>query len=99
MLEMQLEISDVNLVQELQIDEVKLDQDIEFTQTLSTKNYNVLDNKPSINGTTLVGNYDEIDPTVPAWAKEQSPSFDAHVIGAITSEDAISLEELSKMFQ
>lgn len=34
------------------------------------RDYNKLENKPSINGTELIGNYDEIDPTVPSWAKE-----------------------------
>lgn len=38
-----------------------------------TSDYNKLANKPSINGTTLIGNYDEIDPTVPQWAKDDEP--------------------------
>ena len=38
-----------------------------------TKDYRKLDNKPSINGTELYDNYDEIDPTVPNWAKGEEP--------------------------
>lgn len=35
--------------------------------------YQALRNKPSINGTELVDNYNETDPTVPAWAKNEEP--------------------------
>lgn len=34
-----------------------------------TNNYKELKNKPKINNTELVDNYDEIDPTVPSWVK------------------------------
>lgn len=33
--------------------------------------YNKLKNKPSLGGRELVGNIDELDPQVPAWAKEE----------------------------
>lgn len=39
-----------------------------------TSDYQKLNNKPSINGTELFDNYDEIDPTVPNWAKGDEPT-------------------------
>ena len=33
--------------------------------------YEKLKNKPKINGNELIGNYDEKDPQVPSWAKEE----------------------------
>lgn len=41
--------------------------------TGGTRDYNKLLNKPSINSTELIGNYNEIDPTVPQWAKDSEP--------------------------
>lgn len=38
-----------------------------------TSDYRKLNNKPTINGTELYDNYDEIDPTVPDWAKREEP--------------------------
>ena len=35
--------------------------------------YLKLKNKPSINGTELYDNYNEIDPTVPSWSKGEEP--------------------------
>lgn len=39
---------------------------------VTTSDYEKLINHPSINGTKLIGNYDEIDPTVPEWVKNQT---------------------------
>lgn len=39
-----------------------------------TSDYRKLNNKPTINNTELYDNYDEIDPTVPNWAKGEEPS-------------------------
>lgn len=51
--------------------------------------YNMAINKPKINGTTLIGNYDEIDPTVPKWAKNNTkPNYTAEEVGAV-DKDAI----------
>lgn len=46
---------------------------------VTTSDYQKLINKPTINGsypeyaTELVENYDEVDPTVPEWAKGDEP--------------------------
>lgn len=47
--------------------------------------YRKLSNKPTLNGTELVGNVDETDPTVPAWAKSPvKPTYTAAEVGAVT---------------
>lgn len=52
---------------EIPITQLTVEGSIEYID--GTNNYNDLRNKPSINGTTLVGNYNEIDPTVPEYVK------------------------------
>jgi hypothetical protein len=42
-------------------------------QEVASSDYRKLINKPTINSTELFDNYDEIDPTVPAWAKGEAP--------------------------
>lgn len=64
-----------------------------------TNDYEKLKNKPSINGTELIGNYDEIDPTVPAWAKEpDKPEYDADEIGAVSENNIVTRSEIDLMF-
>ena len=45
----------------------------EEAHELVVKDYRKLDHKPTINGTELYDNYDEIDPTMPNWAKGEEP--------------------------
>ena len=60
-----------------------------------TYNYQELFNKPSINGTELVTNYDEIDPTVHEWAKEEfKPQYTASEVGAIDEDAEVSFADL-----
>ena len=41
----------------------------------------------------------ERDPTVPDWAKNpEKPHYTAEELGAVNSADAITLEELDKIF-
>lgn len=69
----------------------------EFIDTGGTKNYNNLINKPSLNGIELVGNYDEIDPTVPNWAKnETKPDYTPEEIGAVDRNSTMSFDEIKK---
>lgn len=57
-----------------------------------TRDYRKLVYKPSINGTELYQNYDEIDPTVPSWAKENhKPNYTAEEIGAVDEDAEMSL--------
>ena len=41
----------------------------------------------------------EIDPTVPNWAKQESkPSYTASEVGAVGDENALSLNEIDEIF-
>lgn len=80
-------------------EEMKLDMADYIVSYTSTNDYRKLDHKPSINGTVLVNNYNEIDPTVPAWAKQQQkPNYNAAEVGAVDKDDVISLSEIDLMF-
>lgn len=61
--------------------------------------YEKLRNLPSLNGEKIVGNMKERDPTVPAWAKQNSkPSYTADEVGAVGDENALSLSEIDEIF-
>lgn len=63
------------------------------------RSYKKLKDKPSINGTELVDNYDEIDPTVPDWAKEANkPEYTSEEIGAIDRRDEMSLADIKAVW-
>lgn len=50
--------------------------------------YNDLSDKPKLNGQTIQGDIDEIDPTVPEWAKSpKKPAYNAEEIGALSKSD------------
>lgn len=60
-----------------------------------SRDYRKLKNKPTINGTELYDNYDEIDPTVPEWAKTPNkPEYDSDEIGAVSQDDKITEPEI-----
>lgn len=60
-----------------------------------TRNYRHLTNKPTINGTELFDNYNEIDPTVPDWSKEPTkPAYTAEEVGAIDEDNEVSFADL-----
>ena len=65
----------------------------------SQRDYRTLKNKPSINGTELIDNYDEIDPTVPEWAKNsEKPTYTYQEVGAVGGENQTSFEDIDRMF-
>lgn len=67
--------------------------------TNSNRDYQNLDNKPTINGTELFDNYDEIDPTVPEWAKQETkPTYTYDEVGAVGAENEIHINEIDRMF-
>ncbi len=87
--------------------EIELDLETEESIELLVKeglsvgkdDYKKLKNKPSINGTTLIDNYDEVDPTVPGWAKENfKPSYTPGEIGALDSNSEVSFSELKRVW-
>lgn len=65
-----------------------------------TSDYNKLKNKPKLNGNEIIGEVEEIDPTVPTWAKaETRPVYTPEDIGAmaegsVTSVSTTELDEL-----
>ena len=64
-----------------------------------TADYNALSNKPKLNGQTIIGDMQEIDPTVPDWSKASTkPTYTADEVGAVGSDNAIPLEELALLF-
>lgn len=63
------------------------------------EDYRVLKNKPSINGQRLIGNYNEIDPTVPGWAKGSfKPKYTASEVGALGSDSEVSFSDLKAVW-
>lgn len=65
-----------------------------------TSDYNKLKNKPKLNGNEIIGEVEEIDPTVPTWAKaETRPVYTPEDVGAmaegsVTSVSTTELDEL-----
>lgn len=67
---------------------------------VGTTDYEELRNKPKLNGNEIIGEVEEIDPTVPLWAKaETRPVYTPEDIGAmaegsVTSVSTTELDEL-----
>lgn len=67
---------------------------------VGTTDYEKLRNKPKLNGNEIVGEVEEIDPTVPLWAKaETRPVYTPEDVGAmaegsVTSVSTAELDEL-----
>lgn len=66
-----------------------------------TSDYNKLKNKPKLNGNEIIGEVEEIDPTVPLWAKaETRPVYTPEDIGAMAegSVTSVSTNELDEIW-
>ena len=66
-----------------------------------TNDYNKLKNKPKLNGNEIIGEVEEIDPTVPTWAKaETRPVYTPEDIGAMAegSVTSVSINELDELW-
>lgn len=64
-----------------------------------TKDYRDLINKPSINGEPLETNYNEIDPTVPSWAKaEAKPVYTPEEVGALPEDAEMSFADVKALW-
>lgn len=78
-------------------DYIQLDLNEEY---VGTTDYEKLRNKPKLNGNEIIGEVEEIDPTVPLWAKaETRPVYTPEDIGAmaegsVTSVSTTKLDEL-----
>ncbi len=91
----------------LELDEIKVTGSLDLSdgkeiykeQTGGTRNYEELENLPSLDGEKIIGNIRERDPTVPDWAKAPTkPTYQADEVGAIPEESAISIAELQEIF-
>lgn len=57
-----------------------------------TSDYNKLKNKPKLNGNEIIGEVEEIDPTVPLWAKaETRPVYTPEDVGAMAEGSVINV--------
>jgi hypothetical protein len=66
-----------------------------------TSDYNKLKNKPKLNGNEIIGEVEEIDPTVPTWAKaETRPVYTPEDVGAMAegSVTFVSTTELDELW-
>lgn len=76
----------------MEIDDVDLNLDYDGTVVLS-RSYNDLEDKPRLNGETIVGDMVETDPTVPNWAKAPTkPEYSANEVGAIPEGEMVQLD-------
>lgn len=67
-----------------------------------SRSYNDLSDKPSLDGRTIQGEMHETDPTVSAWAKEQTrPTYNADDVGALAKDDVsdIGMTEINKLWE
>ena len=62
--------------------------------------YAKLKNKPRLNGVEIVGDMEEMDPTVPSWAKQKNkPTYTPEELGAVSDENIITLDEIDAIFR
>ena len=92
------------LVNSIEIDVKDESDHIQFglnEQYVGTTDYEKLRNKPKLNGNEISGEVEEIDPTVPAWAKtETRPVYTPEDIGAMAegSVTSVSTNELDEIW-
>lgn len=103
MQDIQMNIQDESDKLQIEINEDKetltLGLDEKFVE--GTNDYNKLKNKPKLNGNEIIGDVEEIDPTVPTWAKaETRPVYTPEDIGAMAegSVTSISTTELDELW-
>lgn len=103
MQDIQMNIQDESDKLQIEINEDKetltLGLDEKFVE--GTNDYNKLKNKPKLNGNEIIGEVEEIDPTVPTWAKaETRPIYTPEDIGAMAegSVTSISTTELDELW-
>ena len=78
MKDIQMNIEDESDKLQVEINEDKealsLGLDEKFVE--GTNDYNKLKNKPKLNGNEIIGEVEEIDPTVPTWAKAETKTYE-----------------------
>ena len=89
----------MNLDMDVSTYDTEIDTEMKSIYKYTSDNYENLKNLPSLNGKKIIGNMQEIDPTVPNWAKQESkPSYTASEVGAVSDENALSLNEIDEIF-
>ncbi len=103
MQDIQMNIQDESDKLQIEINEdketISLDLDEKFVE--GTNDYNKLKNKPKLNGNEIIGEVEEIDPTVPTWAKaETRPVYTPEDVGAMAegSVTSVSTSELDELW-
>lgn len=103
MKDIQMNIQDESDKLQIEINEDKetltLDLDEKFVE--GTNDYNKLKNKPKLNGNEIIGEVEEIDPTVPTWAKSETrPIYTPEDIGAMAegSVTSVSTTEIVELW-
>lgn len=92
------------LVNSIEIDVKDESDHIQFglnEEYAGTTDYEKLRNKPKLNGNEIIGEVEEIDPTVPTWAKaETRPVYTPEDIGAVAegSVTSVSTTELDELW-
>lgn len=92
------------LVNSIEIDVKDESDHIQFglnEQYVGTTDYEKLRNKPKLNGNEIIGEVEEIDPTVPLWAKaETRPVYTPEDVGAMAegSVTSVSIKELNELW-
>lgn len=92
------------LVNSIEIDVKDESDHIQFglnEQYVGTMDYEKLRNKPKLNGSEIIGEVEEIDPTVPLWAKaETRPVYTPEDVGAMAegSVTFVSTTELDELW-
>lgn len=83
------------LVKNIEIDVKDESDHIQFDlneEYAGTTDYEKLRNKPKLNGNEIIGEVQEIDPTVPTWAKaETRPVYTPEDVGAMAEGSVISV--------
>ena len=81
------------------LDDLVIKTRITDTSKGGTDNYNDLYNLPTLNGVVIKGDMEEIDPTVPEWAKQENkPEYTVEEIdNALDRRNELSDEAVEAM--
>ena len=89
----------MNLDMDVSTYDTEINTEMKSIYKYTSDNYEKLKNLPSLDGRKIIGNMQEMDPTVPNWAKQESkPSYTASEVGAVGDENALSMNEIDEIF-
>lgn len=78
--------------------DVELEAKTDYVAT--TDDYEHLKHLPTLDGRTIIGDISEQDPTVPNWAKAETPSdgIAPEDIDAVSVKDAMTIADLAELW-